>query len=145
MSTPSAIQVTSSVSIPLDELRFEFTRSSGPGGQHVNKAATQVELVFDVGQSPSLTDEQRRRVLAALRPLINREGVLRLTCQSSRSQVRNREEVVERFQAILSRALFVAKQRRRTRPTRASAARRLVEKKEQSQRKSERRFRPDEG
>lgn len=144
MPEHGAIQITGRVSVPLDELRFAFTRSSGPGGQHVNKTATQVELTFDVAHSPSLSEAQRQRVLAALRSQINREGVLRITCQSTRSQHRNRQEAVERFRELLRRALHVPKARRPTRPTRASVERRLAEKKERSRRKKERRLLPDE-
>lgn len=144
MPEHGAIQITGRVSVPLDELRFAFTRSSGPGGQHVNKTATQVELTFDVAHSPSLSEAQRQRVLAALRSQVSREGVLRITCQSTRSQHRNRQEAVERFRELLRRALHVPKARRPTRPTRASVERRLTEKKERSRRKKERRLLPDE-
>lgn len=144
MPEQRAIQITGRVSVPLDELRFAFTRSSGPGGQHVNKTATQVELTFDVAHSPSLSEAQRQRVLAALRSQVSREGVLRITCQSTRSQHRNRQEAVERFRELLRRALHVPKARRPTRPTRASVERRLTEKKERSRRKKERRLLPDE-
>ncbi len=144
MPEHGAIQITGRVSVPLEELRFAFTRSSGPGGQHVNKTATQVELTFDVAHSPSLSEAQRQRVLAALRSQINREGVLRITCQSTRSQHRNRQEAVERFRKLLLRALHVPKARRPTRPTRASVERRLADKQRRSRRKKQRRLRPDE-
>ena len=138
------IRITGRVSIPAAELAFHFTRSSGPGGQHVNKASTQVELTFDVAGSPSLGEAERRRVLAALRPYLSGRGVLRLTCQSTRSQSRNRGEVVERFRVLLRRALQVPKPRKATRPTRASRERRLAAKRRRSLLKRGRRSRPDE-
>ncbi len=138
------VRVTGSVAIPLAELRFAFTRSSGPGGQHVNKAATQVELAFDVAGSASLSEEQKRRIAARLSGYVSREGVLRLACQSSRSQAQNREEVVERFAALLGAALHEPKPRRPTRPSLASAERRLARKRARSALKRQRR-RADEG
>ena len=144
MADERHIRITARVSIPADELAFQFSRSSGPGGQHVNKASTQVELTFDVAASPSLGEADRRRVLAALRPYLSGKGVLRLTCQSTRSQSRNRAEVVERFQALLRRALHVPKPRKPTRPTRASRERRLAAKRRRSLLKRGRRTRPDE-
>jgi len=142
MAEERVVHIRRGVAIPLEELRFRFTRSSGPGGQHVNKAATQAELTFDVARSPSLSDEHRRRVLSRLGSYISQEGVLRLTCQSTRSQAQNRREAVERFQALLAGALRVAKARKRTRPTRASQERRLAAKRRRTQLKRERRSRP---
>lgn len=139
MEKSRAVRVTHGVEIPLDELRFRFTRSSGPGGQHVNKAATQVELSFDVAGSASLSEAQKQRLVSRLRGYVSREGVLRVTCQSTRSQAQNREEAVERFAALLARALHVPKKRRRTRPTRASVERRLAAKRRRAAVKRERR------
>jgi len=127
------------VEIPLSELTLRFTRSSGPGGQHVNKAATQAELTFDVAASPSLTEEQKRRICRKLPSHVSSEGVLRLTCQSTRSQAQNREEAVERFRALLRGALHVPRPRKPTRPSRASKERRLEAKKRRSQVKRQRR------
>jgi ribosome-associated protein len=125
--------INDELSIPLAELSFRFSRSSGPGGQHVQKSSTRVELLFDVTNSPSLTDAQRARVLEWLVGYLDTTGVLHLTCQSERSQWRNREEVVARFQALMQRALRPRKRRRRTRPTAASRERRLRQKKQRSQ------------
>ena len=80
--TDEPIIVNEALTIPAEELVFRFVRSSGPGGQHVNRSATQVELFWDVAHSPSLNDEQRALVLARLRPLIDKEGILHLTAQS---------------------------------------------------------------
>src|SRR5512138_794498 len=97
-----AVWVNTDVRIPRSELEFRFARSSGPGGQHVNKTETQVELLFDVAHSPSLTDAQRQRLLSKLKNVIDSEGVLHLTAQSERSQLRNREIVTARFQQVLA-------------------------------------------
>jgi len=141
----SILRITDTLSIPLSELRFRFARSGGPGGQHVNRSATQVELLFDVVGSPSLNEAQRRRVFNRLRSRIDKEGVLHLVSQESRSQLRNREEVVQRFQVLMREALRVPKRRLPTRPTRASQERRLKEKRRRSEIKRGRRpVRPDE-
>jgi ribosome-associated protein len=122
------IQITETVTIPSTELRFQFSRSGGPGGQHVNRTASQVELTFDVLSSPSLDETQRARVLSKLKSYIDTRGILHLTSQTTRSQHRNRTEVVERFTLLLQRALHVPKRRIPTRPSAAAEARRLAEK-----------------
>ena len=142
MDDERAIRVAAHAAIPMRELHFAFTRSGGPGGQHVNKAATQVELTFDVKASPSLTAEHKHRVMGRLRGYVSKEGVLRLTCQTTRSQAQNRAEVVRRFQALMQEALREPKRRRPTKPTRASRERRLRAKKLRSQVKRLRRYRP---
>jgi len=126
------------VTLPLSELRLQFVRSSGPGGQHVNKTATQVEVIFDVAGSPSFTDAQKRRVRAALRSYMNSQGELRLTCQSTRSQHRNREEALARLKALLTQALRVPRRRKSTRPTRSSVERRIQRKKRRAELKRQR-------
>jgi ribosome-associated protein len=135
----SIVHITDTVSIPMSELSFRFARSSGPGGQHVNRSATQVELLFDVANSPSLNETQRQRVLRKLKSRIDKEGILHLVSQETRSQLRNREEVVDRFQVLVREALHVPKRRRPTRPTRAARERRLEEKRRRSGAKRERR------
>jgi len=135
----SVVRITDTVSIPLSELHFRFARSSGPGGQHVNRSATQVELLFDVANSPSLNETQQQRVLSRLRSRIDKEGILHLVSQETRSQLRNREEVVERFQVLMREALRVPKRRLPTRPTRAARQRRLATKRRRSEIKRDRR------
>ena len=130
--------ITNTLTIPLSELRFRFARSSGPGGQHVNRSATRVELLFDVAGSPSLTEAQRERALKALAPYIDSDGVLHLISQTFRSQFRNREEAVERFQTLMRRAMKVPKRRRPTRPSRAARERRLASKRRRSEIKRQR-------
>lgn len=124
----SLVRITDTVSIPMSELGFRFARSSGPGGQHVNRSATQVELLFDVAGSSSLNETQRRRVLRRLKSRIDKESILHLVSQETRSQLRNREEVVERFQVLMREALQIPKRRLPTRATRAARERRLATK-----------------
>lgn len=138
------LTINTDVHVPLAELRYRFVRSSGPGGQHVNKAETQVELLFDVVHSPSLTAVQRQRILTKLKNLIDTDGVLHLTAQSERSQLRNREAVTERLQQLLAQALHVPKKRRPTRPSAASQERRIEGKKQRGQIKKLRKSMPDE-
>ena len=138
------IVVNAQLIIPSSELKYRTAHSSGPGGQHVNKNETRVELVFDVIHSPSLNEAQRQRILSKLKNVIDGEGVLHLTAQSERSQLRNREAVTERFRQVLAAALHVPRQRRPTHPTAASQTRRLESKKRRGQTKQLRR-RPFDG
>ena len=131
--------INASLAIPLSELKFRFTQSSGPGGQHVNRAATQVELLFDVARSPRLNEAQRQRILQALDRFIDSGGILHLTSQSTRSQLHNRQDVSERFQALLRQALKPRKKRRTTKPTAASREQRLDKKKRRGAMKRSRR------
>lgn len=139
MAEDRHIAITSDLSIPTGELRFQFARSGGPGGQHVNTSATSVELTFDVAGSPSLTEEQRGRILRSLRGYIDGRGLLHLVSTTSRSQHRNREEVVARFQRLLRSALHVAKKRVATAPSRATRERRLEAKRRRTAVKRNRR------
>ena len=132
MADDSSLKITETLDIPLAELNFQFSRSGGPGGQHVNRSATQVELTFDVANSPSLSDFQRARILSRLKSYIDTRGVLHLSSQTTRSQHRNRAEVVERFQQILQQALHIPKRRVPTRPPPQVKERRLAEKRRKS-------------
>ena len=127
------MRVTRDVAIPLREIVIRASRSSGPGGQHANVTASRVEATFDAANSPSLTEEQRARVLARCGP------VVRAVAQDARSQARNRDLALERLRERLARALHVPRARRATRPTKASRVRREQSKRRQAQRKSERR------
>ena len=132
------LRITNTLTIPMSELRFRFARSSGPGGQHVNRSATRVELLFDVTGSSSLTEAQRERALKALAPYIDSDGVLHLISQTFRSQLRNRKEVVERFQTLMREAMRVPKRRHPTRPSRTAQERRLASKRRRSEIKRQR-------
>jgi ribosome-associated protein len=140
----AVILINSELSLPSSEVQYRTTRSSGPGGQHVNKTETQVELLFGVAHSPSLTEAQRQRILSQLKNLIDQDGVLHLTAQSERSQLRNREIVTARFQDLIAEALHVPKKRRPTKPTAASKTRRIESKKRRGQIKQLRRDFPRE-
>jgi ribosome-associated protein len=122
------IQVTETISIDEAELTFEFIRSSGPGGQNVNKVATAVQLRFDVARSPSLPDEVRRRLARISGKKLTDEGVLVITARRYRSQAANREDAIARLVALIERAAQKPKPRKKTRPTAASKERRLQDK-----------------
>jgi ribosome-associated protein len=132
-----SIRVTRSVALPLSEVRFRTSRSSGPGGQHAQKSETRVEALFDVELSAALSDAQKRRVIGRAGP------VLRAIAQDERSQLRNRELAVERLVEQLRAALRVERRRVPTKPTAASKKRRMQEKKRRSETKRLRRA-PDE-
>ncbi len=124
--------------IPLEELSFRATRSGGPGGQHVNTSATRVEVRWNVTESPSLSDEQRRRLLERLGSRIDARGYLRVVAAERRSQLRNRQAAVERLSSLVSDALKQPRKRRKTRPPRAATERRLDEKRQRGNVKRER-------
>jgi ribosome-associated protein len=111
------------------ELQFRFSRSGGPGGQNVNKLETRVELLFDVVNSPGLSDSQKKRVMAALKNRIGSDGVLRVVAGESRSQFANRMAAVERFIGMVTKALEKKKKRVKTRASRASREKRIEGKK----------------
>ena len=134
-----SIQINSSLAIPLAELSFRYSRSSGPGGQHAQKSSTRVELLFDVLDSSSLSDAQRTRIVQRLGGYVDSAGVLHLVSQSERSQSRNKEEVIARFQTMLREALKRRRRRKASRPTAESRERRLKEKKQRGQTKKLRR------
>lgn len=115
----------SGVTLPDDELVYSTARSSGPGGQNVNKLETRVTLAFDVAGSPSLTEEQRARILARLATRITKEGVLRVTSQRHRTQGANRAAALERFLELLEGALLPETPRKPTRVPAGVKRRRL--------------------
>lgn len=126
------------VVIPEDELQFSTARSSGPGGQHVNTTDSKVLLRFVIPSSRALSAYQKAILLEKLAPRLDSEGALLVTCQESRSQVRNKEIALEKLGVILRQALTPQKKRRPTRPSRAAKERRLQSKKRQSERKQSR-------
>ncbi len=118
--------------IPVDELAFAYSRSGGPGGQHVNKTETRVELQFDVANSPSLNEQQRARLLARLRNRIDKEGILHVIAATTRSQASNRAAAIERFQVLVQRALHEERPRIATRPSAGAVRRRMEAKRQRS-------------
>ena len=119
------VKISPALHIPLAELCYRTTRSSGPGGQHVNTSDTRVELLYCVDTSRTLSSEQRLKLRRSLKTRIDTRGVIRLCCQTHRSQVANRREVTRRFCELLKKALDTPAPRVPTRPTRGPKTRRL--------------------
>jgi ribosome-associated protein len=133
------IRVTPNLTIPPNEVRFETSTSSGPGGQHVNRSQTRVTLLFDVNASQALSDHQKRRVLERLSSRVDRVGRVRVRCGRHRSQAANREETMQRFAALLREALRRRESRVATRPSRTERKRRLEQKRRRAGVKRQRR------
>jgi ribosome-associated protein len=136
------IRINDELTIDPDELVFRYSTSQGPGGQHVNRSATRVTLGYDVAQSPSLTEDQRERLLRRLASRLDKRGVLQLHSQTSRSQTENRAAVIARLQTLLAGALKEPRRRHKTRPTRAAIEQRLATKRRRSLIKRQRRMGP---
>lgn len=129
--------------LPLRELRFGFARSSGPGGQNVNKVESKAVLRWDVGASRALSPALLARFRARFGRRLTDEGVLVLSSQRHRERERNVADCLAKLAAMLAEVAKPPKPRRPTRPGRAAKERRLAEKKRASRRKAERRARPD--
>ena len=117
------------------ELLFSASRSSGPGGQHVNKVSTRIELRFDVPASLLLQEGEKNVIMSKLASRITKEGILLLVSQTERSQYDNKTKVIEKFYRLLEKALTPVKKRKPTRPTAASKAKRLEVKHIKSEKK----------
>ena len=133
------LYVSPTLSIPLSELRFKFHRSSGPGGQNVNKLNTAVELQFDFVHSAALSDEQRQRIAEKLATRLNSTGALSIQSERFRTQGRNRADCLSKLAALLAEALKTQPKRTKTKPSRAAQARRLDSKRRHSEKKKSRR------
>lgn len=120
------IEITSWLSIDEDELQERAARASGPGGQHVNKTSTAVELRFDVRGSPSLPDDVKARLEALAGSRLTQDGVLVLFAQGSRSQELNRQDARARLVELIAKAAVRPKTRRPTKPTYSSKLKRLA-------------------
>ena len=136
-----ALFVSPELRIPRGELEFKASRSGGPGGQHVNKASTRIELVWNVQHSGALTAEQRERLTQKLGARLDSSGAVRVVASEFRSQTRNRDQAEERLSRLLRRALAVPRTRRPTRPSMSGVEARLREKRELSEKKRARRAR----
>lgn len=140
MTAPgNLVAVNDSLSIPRSELDVRVSRSSGAGGQHVNKTSSRVEIFWNVLESRALSEEQRDRLRSKLSSRLTTEGSVRVVASDMRSQSRNRELAEERLVELIRRALVVPKKRRATKPTKASREARLESKKRHSTKKAERR------
>ncbi|SDX22549.1 alternative ribosome rescue aminoacyl-tRNA hydrolase ArfB [Aequorivita viscosa] len=126
------------VEILLTELNFKGIRSSGPGGQHVNKTASKVEVAFDLESSRALSDIEKDRLRDKLSSKLSADGILTLQCGETRSQHRNKAIVIERLVSLLQENLKVAKKRKKTKPSKNAIERRLKSKKERAFKKSNR-------
>ena len=133
------IEITSTISIKEREIKLDFIRSSGPGGQNVNKVATAVQLRFDVRNSPSLPDEVRDRIVRLAGRRITEDGVLIIDARRYRTQERNRQDAIARLIQLIRKATEKARPRRKTKPTVASRRRRLETKRRRGDAKRMRR------
>lgn len=124
--------------ILVSELNFKAIRSSGPGGQHVNKTASKVEVFFNLEASEALSETEKERLQVKLASKISSEGNITLQCGETRSQHKNKAIVIERLLALLTENLKVAKPRKKTKPSKGAIERRLKSKKEQALKKSSR-------
>jgi ribosome-associated protein len=137
------LRVNDSVVIPRDELSARASRAGGAGGQHVNTSSTRIELLWNVGTTRALSEEQRERVLQKLSSRLDSEQTVRVVASDRRSQRQNRESAEERLADLVRAALVVPKKRRATKPSRAAKQARLDSKKRLSNKKRERRWNGD--
>jgi ribosome-associated protein len=139
----SMIEITPEISLDESELEFNFVRSSGPGGQNVNKVATAVQLRFDLEANETLPEQVKRRLRHLAGRRVTKDGVLIIEASEGRSQERNRQQAVERLVELIRRAAAKPKPRKKTRPSAAARQRRLNKKRRRGQIKKWRRYDPD--
>ena len=123
----------------IKELHFKATRSSGAGGQHVNKVSSKIELFFDVENSAEFSDEEKRLLFKNLATRLTKENILLLTCDESRSQHKNKELAIQRFLELIQQALIIPKKRKPTKPSKSSIRKNAENKKKISVKKALRR------
>jgi len=121
------------------ELNFKAIRSSGPGGQHANKVASKVQLIFDLEHSNSFTEDEKKVLLKKLESKLTKENILILSSEETRSQHKNKEIVINKFHQLIKRALKVSIKRKATKPSKSSIKKRLEKKKKQAFKKATRR------
>lgn len=127
------------IEILIKELKFKAVRSSGAGGQHVNKVSSKVELIFDLLNSEELSFEEKELLQKNLKTKLTKEGIVMLQCDESRSQHKNKELVIKRFLELITNGLKVPKKRKATKPTKSSVEKRIDKKKKTAYKKAFRR------
>ena len=126
-------EITKDIHIADDELEFAFIRSSGPGGQNVNKVSTAVQLRFDIHESPAISKKVKERLIKMAGNRVSGEGILIIDARTHRTQLRNKEEALKRLCALVKKAAVQPKRRVPTKPTRQSQEKRLQQKKERGE------------
>src|SRR6476620_5129398 len=139
MADSRFLDIAPGVAVPRSELEYRASRSSGPGGQHVNTASTRIELLWNLEESRVLSDEQRARLRARLASWLDSMGNVRVVASTRRSQQQNKQAAEERLAALVRHALHVPKRRRPTKRPKAANERRLSQKKRRAEVKRERR------
>jgi ribosome-associated protein len=124
--------ISRAIVIPLSEIEIAFTRSGGPGGQHVNKTSTRAEIMFDLAHSPYIPDSERVWLMGRLQSKLDGEGRIHIAAQEFRSQLRNKRAALERLQTMLHEAIKRPKKRKKSKPTKSSVEARLKSKKKAS-------------
>lgn len=137
-------QITPQLSIPDEEILWEFIRAGGPGGQNVNKAATAAQLRFDVRNSPSLAEDVKERLVKLAGTKVTAEGVLIIEAKNHRTQEQNRTEAILRLTALIQQALEKPKARKKTKPGVTASATRVFEKKRRGAMKRIRQYNPND-